>query len=90
MNLVSGILLYRLRSKAKALGATDLQYSVHKNKKYYVVYKGRNIHFGDSRYADFLIHKDRKRRANYRARSSARPTIGDKSSPDYWSYHLLW
>ena len=90
MNLVSGILLYRLRSKAKSFGATDLQYSDRKNKKYYVVYRGNKIHFGDSRYEDFLIHKDKNRRNNYRKRSGARSTINDKTSPDYWSYHLLW
>ena len=85
-----------LRSKAISLGASDLQQSNRQYKKYAVMYNDKWIHFGDSRYEDFTIHKDVERRQAYRARASKIKNIQGqltyklKSAPNYWAYHLLW
>jgi hypothetical protein len=83
-------------NKAKSLGATDIYISKRKNKKYAVEYNGKIIHFGDSRYDDYLDHGDEKRRENYRKRASkirnkkGELTYKDKNSPNYYSFHILW
>lgn len=85
-----------LRSKALKLGATDLQPSKRKFKKYVVTYNNKKIHFGDTRYEDYTIHKDPVRRSRYRARhkmihlKDGTPAYKDKSKPSYWSWHILW
>ena len=45
------------RKRSKALGLPMPYSSQRKNKKLYVVYHGRQIHFGDRRYSDFLQHE---------------------------------
>jgi hypothetical protein len=86
----------QLRLKAADLGATYLNYSDRKNKKFYVVYDNKTIHFGDTRYEDFTQHQDTIRRDRYLARASAirnskgRLTANDPTSPNYWSIRLLW
>jgi hypothetical protein len=47
------------------------------------------IYFGDSRYEDYTIHKNRKRRESYRLRH-ARDKIDDYTKPGFWSFHILW
>jgi hypothetical protein len=77
-------------------GATDCRPSHRQYKKYMVIYKGREIHFGDNRYEDYLDHKDKARRDNYRARASkirngtGELTVKNKFSPNYWAYNILW
>ena len=86
----------RLYHKAINQGATDFGISKRKGKKYYVIYKGTKIHFGADGMSDYTLHKDKERRARYRARASkitnklGEYTYLDKTSPNYWSYHLLW
>lgn len=59
-------------------------------------YNGKQIHFGDSRYEDYLMPNDRKRGENYRNRASklrdkwANLTFSDKNKPNFWAYYLLW
>ena len=86
-----------LKQKAIKLGAIDLQPSNRLYKKYYVLLpSGQIIHFGDNRYDDFTTHKDPIRRLRYRARASkikdkyGRLTFKLRTSPNYWSYNLLW
>lgn len=86
-----------LKRKAKSLGAKDLERSTRKNKKYVVTLKdGEKINFGDSRYQDYTMHKNAKRRANYRKRAAGitdkagNLTYKDKKSANFWSYNLLW
>jgi len=70
--------------------------SSRKNKKYMVNYRGTPVHFGDSRYEDFLDHKDNERRHRYRQRASkivnklGQLTYKIRGTPNYYSYHLLW
>ncbi len=59
-----------LRRKAYSLGATEFGKSRNKNKKYYVVYKGRVINFGQKGYSDYTQHRDENRRKAYIARHS--------------------
>lgn len=68
--------------------------SNRKNKKYKVLYNGKYIHFGDSRYEDFTNHQ-LKRRAAYIARASkirhnGNLTINDPNSANYWAARVLW
>ena len=55
--------------KQKKLGAKYLDYSKRKNKKYVVEYEGKKIHFGSTKYEDYLIHKDLDRREKYLAKT---------------------
>ena len=85
-----------LKRQAVLYGATDLKPSNRKHKKYMVLFNNEWIHFGDNRYQDYTVHNDDKRRDRYRARASkivdknGNLTYLMKSSPNFWSYHLLW
>lgn len=85
-----------VKQLASRYGATDVQPSTRKNKKYMVTYKGNLIHYGDTRYDDYLDHNDTERRHNYRARASkiktesGQLTYKNKLSPNFWSIHTLW
>ena len=85
-----------LKTKAVKLGATEFGKSTNKNKKYYVIYKGKKIHFGHSSYSDFTIHKDPERRRRYLARAkkitdgNGKLTWKNKNSPNFWAIHLIW
>ena len=58
--------------------------------------KKRLIHFGDSSMKDYTQHGDKKRRANYLARSGGiknkegKLTKNDKNSANYWSRRVNW
>ena len=87
----------KLKKKAKKLGAKSLDYSKRKNNKYVVtLLDGKNVHFGSSKYSDFLIHKDEKRKNKYLARAKKienklrQLTYEDPKSANYWSVNLLW
>ena len=86
----------KLQRKAKKLGAKSLGYSNRKNNKYVVDYEGKKIHFGSSKYEDYLIHKDKERRDKYLARAkkitnkNGDVTYESPSYPNYWSVNLLW
>jgi hypothetical protein len=85
-----------IRSLAERYGADDIQDSWVGHKKFAVLYKGRYIHFGDNRYEDYTIHKDKERRQRYRARASkitnkhGQQTYKLKTTPNFWAYHVLW
>jgi hypothetical protein len=51
--------------------------------------KIKNIHFGDKRYSDFTIHKDEKRRENFRARHRCNENPS-KLTARYWACEELW
>lgn len=62
-NVVTGKDFVKPTKKALKLGATALDYSKRKNNKYFVTLKdGKKIHFGNSKYEDYLLHKDEERR----------------------------
>lgn len=86
----------KIKQNAFNLGATGFGISNVGYKKYYVIYNGHKIHFGDKRYQDYTTHNDDNRRFRYRARASkiknkrGEYTYNNKNYPNYWSYHLLW
>lgn len=69
--------------------------SWRKNKKFVVFVKDpksgkiKTVHYGDSRYEDFTQHKDKKRRANFRARHGCSQKT-DKTTAGYWACNDLW
>ena len=95
--VVKGKDLDKLKKKAKKLGAKSLDYSKRKNNKYVVTLPdGKNVHFGSSKYSDFLIHKDEKRKNKYLSRAKkienkqGKLTYENPESANYWSINLLW
>ena len=69
--LVSGKEFKKLTQNAKKLGAESLDYSTRKNNKYMVTLSsGKKVHFGSTKYADYLTHKDKERRDKYLARAT--------------------
>jgi len=85
-----------LRRKALSLGATEFSKSNNKNKKYYVVYNGKKIHFGHSAYEDFTTHKNPERRKRYLARAkkitdgNGKLTWKNKNKANFWAIRILW
>lgn len=90
------LLMEKLNDKAMRLGASEFGVSRVKGKKYYVIYNKRRINFGAKGMSDFTIHKDKSRRDRYRQRhgkiklKDGSLAYKNKSSPAYWSWHLLW
>ena len=69
--LVSGKEFKKLTRNAKKLGAESLDYSTRKNNKYMATLaSGKKVHFGSSKYPDYLTHKDKDRRDKYLARAT--------------------
>ena len=95
--LVSGKEFKKLTRNAKKLGAESLDYSTRKNNKYMVILKsGKKVHFGSSKYEDYLTHKDKERREKYLTRATkiknkqGELTYIDPESANFWSVNLLW
>ena len=50
----------------------------------------KTVQFGDSRYEDYLTHKNKERREAYRKRHQKDLEKGNYMSAGYLSYYLLW
>ena len=93
--IVEGDDFKKLQRKAKKLGAKYLDYSKRKNNKYVVEHEGKKIHFGSTKYEDYLIHKDLDRREKYLAKAkkitnkNGDYTCNSPSYSNYWSVKLL-
>ena len=94
--LVSGKEFKKLTQNAKKLGAELLDYSTRKNNKYMVTLKsGKKVHFGSTKYADYLTHKDKDRRDKYLSRATkiknkqGELTYNNPESANFWSVNLL-
>jgi hypothetical protein len=67
-----------------------------KNKKLKAIFfddKGKKIkttQFGDDRYSDYTISKDKKQRNKYRERHKKDLEKGNYMSAGYLSYYILW
>ena len=67
-----------------------------KNKKLKAIFyddqgkKIRTVQFGDNRYQDYTMHKDKSRRDKYRSRHKKDLEKGDYMSAGYLSYYILW
>jgi len=88
--------LREAKAVARRLGLPEPFSSQRAGKKLYVVYNGREIHFGARGYEDYLMHKDPDRRRNYRSRHSGillangKPAYKDRTKPAYYAYNILW
>ena len=96
-NVVKGNDFAKLVKKARKLGAVSLDYSLRKNNKYVATLKdGKKVHFGSTKYPDFLIHYNEERKEKYLARAKKitnkqkELTWRNPESANYWSTHLLW
>jgi hypothetical protein len=78
----------------KDMGCNTPVPSWRKNKKLAVraCDKGKEklLHFGDIRYEDFTMHKDKKRRKNFRKRHRCDSDKPKKLTPRYWACDYLW
>jgi hypothetical protein len=78
------------------LGASDFGKSKRKNKRFYVVYDDKIIHFGSDVGLTYYDHKDKIKRDNWYKRHSKIynkddvQSIKNKHSAGFWSAHLLW
>ena len=95
--LLTGKEFKKLTQNAKKLGAESLDYSTRKNNKYMVTLtSGKKVHFGSSKYEDYLTHKDKDRRDKYLARATkiknkqGELTYNNPESANFWSVNLLW
>lgn len=85
-----------LRQKAQLYGATDFGLSPKKNKRFYVIYNNKIIHFGSKFGSTYIDHNDDIKRINYKKRHSkiidkyGIPFYTQKTSPAFWSYYVLW
>jgi hypothetical protein len=74
--------------------ATYTLYRSHRPGKKYCIETptGKQIHFGAEGYADYTMHKDAGRKANYISRHKARENWGKSgiNSAGFWSRWLLW
>jgi hypothetical protein len=93
--------LNEARKIAKAKGIikqdNELQISNAKNKRFVIIKDGKRINFGvwPISTGTYLDHKDDKIRTAWRARHSKimknnKPAYLDKTSPEYYSWHILW
>lgn len=81
---------------AKKLGATEFGNSKRRDKRFYVIFNGKTINFGSNTNNTFIDHGNIKKKNAWVARHSkiknkeGNFVIRLKTSPDFWSYRLLW
>lgn len=86
----------KLRTRAKALGASEFGMSKVKGKRFYVIYQDKRINFGSDNGKTFIDHGDKKKRDAWYARHSKIKNKNDKYvinnvlSPSFWSARILW
>ena len=68
-----------------------LKSSTRKNKKFMITTPDNiKVHFGDIRYQDFTMHKNKERKELYIQRHQARENWNDLNTAGFWSRFLLW
>ena len=91
--------LSKARKIAKSKGINEeINISKAKNKRFSIVYDGKTINFGLYPFkgkGTFLDHGDTKIRDAWRARHSkilknGKPAYLDKTSPEFYSWRILW
>ena len=86
----------QLENKAFKLGASQFGRSNRLNKRFYVIYNNKTIHFGSKTGKTYIDHHNIDLRKNWIARhskiqnSKGEYVITIKDSPSYWSKNLLW
>ncbi len=85
-----------LKQKALDLGATDFGVSKIPNKRFYVIFNNKKIHFASKTGKTFIDHGNNQIKNAWLARhTKIRNKQGQlvhklKTSPSYWSKILLW
>lgn len=85
-----------MERKAYSLGASSFGNSRAKNKRFYVVYNGKRINFGDPNAYTYADGASEQKRNAYRARHSKIKlkdgtfAYKNKNQPAFWAYHILW
>lgn len=85
-----------MEARAISLGATSFGNSNAKNKRYYVVYNGKRINFGDPNAHTYADGASKQKRDAFRARHSriklkdGTLAYKDKTRPSFWAYNILW
>lgn len=85
-----------LYTKAIKLGAVDFGLSDRKDKRFYVIYGNKIIHFGAKKGKTFYDTYDEAKRRAWRARHSkivnadGVPFYTIKTSPEFWNWNLTW
>jgi ABC-type enterochelin transport system ATPase subunit len=90
--------LDKVRKIAKKLGIKEeINISNAKNKRFSVRYNGKLINFGLWPYSGgtFIDHNNNDIRTAWRARhkkimKNDKPAYLDRTSPEFYSWHLLW
>lgn len=82
----------RVRAAARrhGLNPRQIKRSTRRHKKLMILNPdtGSFVHFGDTRYSNFTIHRNRSRRAAYLRRSRGMPH--PRMSPNWLAIKLLW
>ena len=85
-----------LAQRAFELGASKFGKSKKKDKRFYVVYNGKKIHFGLKNGSTFIDHHDKRKQKAWKERHSkiklkdGSLAYKSKTQPSYWSWTLLW
>ena len=85
-----------VEEKALDLGASEFGNSNRVNKRYYVIFDGKRINFGQPGAETYADGASEMKRSSYRARhkkillKNGTPAYLDKSQPAYWSWNVLW
>ena len=86
----------KLEQKAFKLGASEFGISNRINKRFYVIYNNKYIHFGSKNGNTYIDHHNDEIKQNWIARHSkiknktGEYVIKIKESPSFWSHNLLW
>lgn len=81
---------------ALSLGATEFGKSKAKNKRYYVIYNGKRINFGQPGAETYADGASENKRNAFRARHSkiklkdGTYAYKNKNQPAFWAYNILW
>jgi hypothetical protein len=97
---MSGVDLMKMFEKARRLNpkVSGIGYSKRKGKRFIVDIGDpttQRIHFGSKNGKTYIDHGDKKKRIAWKARhkkimKQGKPAYLDKSSPEFYSWHLLW
>ena len=78
----------RAQDRAKNLFGILIVPSFLPTKKFYI--PSLKIHFGSSAHSDYLMHRDKLRRAKFHNRFKKNVGYNDPKSPLFYSARILW
>lgn len=78
----------KAQEKAKVLFDLHIELSKLANKKFYI--PSLHIHFGDKSSSDYLLHRDKLRRAKFHNRFKNNIGYNNPKSGLFYSARILW